>query len=222
MDHLDADRTKAVERYVLGDLSVSEVEEFERHFFDCPQCSEELRALAILQETARVVFSEEGSTRPVAAGAPAREPAPVHEPMATRARWWNIRIFVPALAMLAVAAFLGFEAGERRFGSAPQTVAEFPLYAAARGEETVIAPPAGARFYTLFLDKTWDRDYPSYRAAFVSAGSEKFSMPLAAPAPGQAIHILVPDQALSSGRYVLVISGDGTEVARYPFTLRIE
>jgi len=39
MDHLDAENMKAVERYMLGDLAVSEVEEFERHFFDCPQCS---------------------------------------------------------------------------------------------------------------------------------------------------------------------------------------
>jgi hypothetical protein len=39
MDHSDATGIKAVERYMLGDLSVSEVEEFERHFFDCPQCS---------------------------------------------------------------------------------------------------------------------------------------------------------------------------------------
>jgi len=36
---------------MLGDLSVSEVEEFERHFFDCPQCSEELRVLTIFRRT---------------------------------------------------------------------------------------------------------------------------------------------------------------------------
>ena len=59
MDHLDADQTKAVERYMLGDLSVSEVEEFERHFFDCPQCSEELRTLTLFQANARAVFGEQ-------------------------------------------------------------------------------------------------------------------------------------------------------------------
>lgn len=226
MDHAEATQMSAVERYVLGDLSVSEVEEFERHFFDCPQCSEELRTLAILQDNARVVFSEQ-SLQPIVASEPAKEPVlvnapPVYETKATRASWWNLRILIPAVAMLVVAGFLGFEAGERRGGTSPQSVAEFPLYAAARGEETVIAPQAGAKFYTLYMDKTWERDFPSYRAAFVSSGSEKFSTTLPAPVPGQAMHILIPLQALSSGQYVLVISADGGEVARYPFTLRIE
>ena len=63
---------KAVERYVLGDLSVSEVEEFERHFFDCPQCSEELRTLSVLQDNARAVFLEP-SPRPIPASLPAAE-----------------------------------------------------------------------------------------------------------------------------------------------------
>jgi hypothetical protein len=130
--------------------------------------------------------------------------------------------------MIALAAFLGFEAGERRFGVAPQSVAEFPLYAAARGEETVVAPPAGAPFYTLYMDKTWDRDFTAYRVSILNdAQIERFSMSLAPPAPGQAIHILVPAAALSAGRYTLVISGiddprGPTQTARYPFTLRIE
>jgi len=74
MDHAEAQKLAAAERYVLGDLSVSEVEGFERHFFDCPECSEELKNLAVLRENARAVFIE-GS-------APATEPKP------TRTNWW--------------------------------------------------------------------------------------------------------------------------------------
>ena len=141
---------------------------------------------------------------------------------APRASWWTFKIFVPALALLAIAAFGGYEAGQRRAAPAPQAVAEFPLYAAARGEEPVLAPPSGAKFYTLYMDKTWDRDYPAYRASFITGGAEKFSVLLAAPAPGQSIHILIPAAALPSGRYTLIVSAGGEEVARYPFTLRIE
>src|SRR5215469_1948156 len=223
MDHSEASQMEAVERYVLGDLSVSEVEEFERHFFDCPQCSEELRALAMLRDNARAVFIEQ-SLAPIAASEPASQSEPAKQPeRAVRARWWNFRIWVPAMAMVALAVLGGYEVGEHRSAAAPQTVAEFPLYAAARGEETVIAPPAGAQFYTLYLDKTWDRDFPSYHAAFVTSGSqngsESFSLEVAAPAPGQAIHILVPVGELRAGRYTLVISAGGSEIARYPFAL---
>jgi hypothetical protein len=221
MDHSEAVMMSAVERFVLGDLSVSEVEEFEQHFFDCPQCSEELRALAILQDNARAIFAER-SSRSIEPSVPASEPVPVGGERVRRASWWNFKILIPAFAMLAIATFLGFEAGERRFGLVPQSVAEFPLYAAARGEETVIAPPQGAPLYTLYMDKTWERDFPSYRAAFVASGAERFSVNVPAPAPGQPIHILIPRQALPSGRYILQISGEGAELARFPFTLRIE
>jgi hypothetical protein len=34
MDHPEAVRSNAAERYAIGDLPLMEVEEFERHFFD--------------------------------------------------------------------------------------------------------------------------------------------------------------------------------------------
>lgn len=220
MDHSEASQMEAVERYVLGDLSVSEVEEFERHFFDCPQCSEELRTLSVLQDNARAVLLEP-SPRPAHASLPAAE---------SGAGWWRkwlIPALVPALAMLTVGIFAGYETGVRREGSLIQPVSAFPLYAASRGDEIAIAPPAGAQFYTLYMDRTWDRDFASYRAAVRDESGEKYSMRLDAPAPGRAIHVLVPRGALASGKYTLVVSGTDasgqqTEVARYPFVLRIE
>lgn len=219
MDHSEAAAMNAAERYVLGDLSVSEVEEFERHFFDCPQCSEELRTLSVLQDNARAVFLEP-SPRPV----PASLPAAVLPTTARAAGWWR-NWLVPAMAMLIVGVFAGYQAGAHREG-AVQAVAAFPLYTASRGEETAITP-AGAQFYTLYMDRTWDRDFANYRAAIRDDTGEKYSIRLQAPAPGRAIQFLIPRRALSSGKYVLVISGADdsgrqTEVARYPFTLRIE
>src|SRR5580698_3327083 len=119
MDHPEAIQMKAAERYVLGDLSVSEVEEFERHFFDCSQCSEELRTLAILQDNARAVFLEPGpapspASRPVIEGA---KPG--------RAGWrlnWN---WAPVFAALVAAVFAGYEFGARREAGTPQSIAAY-------------------------------------------------------------------------------------------------
>lgn len=228
MDHSEAIGMGAAERYVLGDLSVSEVEEFERHFFDCPQCSEELRTLSVLQDNARAVFLEP-SPEPVPASLPASEGgAGWRKDWADR--WWRRWLapaLVPALAMLAIGIFAGYETGVRR-GATVQPVSAFPLYAASRGEETAITPPRGAQFYTLYMDRTWDRDFVSYQASIRSEnGKEKFSIDLDTPAPGKAIHVLIPRAALGSGKYSLIIfgadlSGRQTEAARYPFTLRIE
>ncbi len=221
MDHTEATHMKAAERYVLGDLSVSEVEDFERHFFDCSQCSEELRTLAILQDNARAVFLE-----PSPVPSPASLPEIGAKP--ERGGWRFNWMWAPAFAALVAAVFGGYEFGARHARVTPQSIAAYPLYAASRGDETVISPPAGAQFYSLYVDKTWDRDFASYRAIFRDAsGADRFSLAVAAPGPGRAIYILAPLQALPAGKYTVVIlghdsAGAESETARYPFTLRFE
>jgi|HubBroStandDraft_4_1064222.scaffolds.fasta_scaffold218196_2 hypothetical protein len=223
MDHSGATKINAVERYVLGDLSVSDVEEFERHFFDCPLCSEELRLVSVLQDNARAVFIEQSLS-----------PSPASLPAIPRgAGWWSgfLRPWVaaPAFAALVVAMFAGYEAGVRHQSNGLQDISAFPLYAAARGDETVISPPPGAQFYTMYMDRTWERDFPRYRSVVRDdpGGAERYSLRIPPPAPGRSIQVLAPAHALPAGRYVLVIfgadeTGKETEVARYPFTLKFE
>jgi hypothetical protein len=222
MDHLDADQTKAVERYMLGDLSVSEVEEFERHFFDCPQCSEELRALTIFQENARAVFIEQDL---------APMPASAHAPQSA-AGWWRGfsplfvgRQWATALAALVIGIFTGYLALMPH--ESPQAVPHFPIYAQARGEETIVSPPAGSKYYTVYFDKTWEGEYASYRGVVRDAsGAEKFSVPITLGAPSESIEVLCPARALPSGKYVLAVmganAGKDTELALYPYTLQIK
>jgi hypothetical protein len=222
MDHLDAENMKAVERYMLGDLTVSEVEEFERHFFDCPQCSEELRALTIFQENARAVFSEQ-DLAPVPASVPVPKSA---------AGWWGgfsplfgSRQWAMALGALLIGIFAGY--GVFAPHESAQSVSAYPLYAQARGEETIVSPAAASKFYTLYLDKTWDGDYSSYRAVLLdAAGTEQSTVPVNVGAPGEAIHMLIPSHQFAAGKYVLVMrgldNGKDTELARFPFTLRFK
>ncbi len=216
MDHSGAAQMKAVERYVLGDLTVSEVEEFERHFFDCPQCSEELRALTIFQENARAVFLE-----------PEPAPIPVRStvPKSTESGWRGLSPLSYAFALGAL--LMGIFVGRLVFPGAESAAAisAYPLYAQARGEETVVSPAAGSKFYELYLDRTWDSEFVQYRAVLRDAsGTERFSLPVKATAPGEAIHVLIPSRQLSAGKYTLVMLGGGdheAELARFPFTVRL-
>ena len=250
MDHSEAIQMKAVERYVLGDLSVSEVEEFERHFFDCPQCSEELRMLSVLQENARAVFIEQNSAPstsfasasvpvhnpasnlPTSEIKPERKPERKAEPAGWRFSWgalFSPAVLAPAMIVLVAAVFFGFEVGERRMNE-PQSVDAYPIYGASRGSETVVAVPAGAHFFTLFMDRTWDGDFASYRAVIRDdgpAGAERVSMPIRSVAQGHMIQVLLSTRSLSAGRYVLTIlgkdnAGQETKAADYSFTLRFE
>jgi hypothetical protein len=217
---------------MLSDLSVSEVEDFERHFFDCPQCSEELRTLMILQDNARAVYIE-----PVPGLAAASLPA-VLVPPGTKAGWWRdlkgllwLRpsVAAPAFALLVVALVAGYEVGLHRPGIGIQSFSAYPLYAASRGEETVVSPPLGSEYYSLYMDRTWEQNYPSYRAVLQDDPSttERYSTRLTAPASGRPIYVLTPVKALADGKYVLRIlgvddAGNETEVARYPFALRFK
>jgi len=221
MDHLDAVNMQAVERYVLGDLTVPEVEEFERHFFDCPQCSEELRALAIFQENARAVFSEPAPAPVVIAPQSAAPP--------TSPPWWRGFPLLPSFALALGALLIGIFAGYLAFrgGDRALAVDAYPLYAQARGEETVVAPAAGSKFYVLYLDRTWDGSYNNYRAVLRDAsGAERFTVPVEAGSAGDAVHVLMPSRQLPAGKYTLVMlggqTGQETELARFPFTLQLK
>jgi hypothetical protein len=58
MDHAEAARMFAVERYVLGDLGEAQRDEFEDHFFGCTECAEDLRATMTLIAIVKAVFRE--------------------------------------------------------------------------------------------------------------------------------------------------------------------
>ena len=53
MNHADAVKLGAVEKYVLGELNVAERDEFEQHFFECSECASQLEALEALRTTVR-------------------------------------------------------------------------------------------------------------------------------------------------------------------------
>jgi hypothetical protein len=220
MDHSDAEQIKAAERYMLGDLTVSEVEEYERHFFDCPQCSEELRVLVVFQENARAVFREQDlAPKPIATTVPE-----------SAASWWSgwfspplSRQWAVALGALLIGIFAGYAVFQGRDGA--QGISAYPLYAQARGEETMVTPAAGSKFYSMYFDQTWGAEFTSYSAELRDAsGAVKLTVPVNGGAAGEAIHVLVPTHQLSAGRYVLVLaSGDkAKELARFPFTLQFK
>src|SRR6267378_1972281 len=59
MDHNQAARIQAPARYLLGELSLPEREDFEEHFFTCRECAEELRTGAMFAANARAVFRDQ-------------------------------------------------------------------------------------------------------------------------------------------------------------------
>src|SRR5260370_16321693 len=59
MDHNEAIRLQAAVKYVLGELSQVQREEYEEHYFDCAECAIDLKALATFADTTREVLRQE-------------------------------------------------------------------------------------------------------------------------------------------------------------------
>jgi hypothetical protein len=59
MDHEDAVRLQAAEKYVLGELAQELCEAYEEHYFDCQQCATAVIATATFVDGARDIFKEE-------------------------------------------------------------------------------------------------------------------------------------------------------------------
>ena len=56
MDHTEALRLQAAEKYVLKELSPALMEEYEVHFFDCAQCAVDIKAATAFAQAARDAF----------------------------------------------------------------------------------------------------------------------------------------------------------------------
>jgi hypothetical protein len=59
MDHNEAVRLQAAERYLLGTLPKEQHAAYEEHYFDCSVCAEEIKATVAFMESARQVVREE-------------------------------------------------------------------------------------------------------------------------------------------------------------------
>jgi hypothetical protein len=219
MEHKDAIRLQAAERYLLGELSDTERDEFEQHFFACSICGQEVRAGAIFQENARALFREQ----------PGR--------IFAQPGWWEWLSLRPATAwslacllliLLAGASYEALVAHSLKREIAdlrtPQTYASFFLRGATRGAEQVIDLPAKSRFFGLSLDLPPGPMPENCLAELVSeSGTSLFSVPLSKPsAPGEAANVLIPASSVNPGRrYTLIVRNSAAvEIASYHFLVR--
>jgi len=89
MEHTDAVKLQAVEKYILGELPPTLRDEFEAHFFDCAECSQNLRAGMAFVAGSRQYFGEPT----------AREVVLTEKPRDWFA-WLKPLVVIPALAAL--------------------------------------------------------------------------------------------------------------------------
>jgi hypothetical protein len=217
MNHLQAVKTSAPERYLLEEMSELERHAFEEHYFSCADCAEDVRLGALMRDGVKAGFLD--AEKPVSlAGAKA---ASARTP-------WRPSVVIPwaAAAMLALVA--GYQSLRLAPGLEgriqPQALAPITLRPASRGAEPVVPLPAGTAAIALAVDVGASR---GAELAYDLRTGEKSvaSGRVAAPQPGAPLLLLIPAWTLTpAGHYILSIhrASDGDIPDEYRFAVKAE
>jgi len=212
MDHQDAIRSRAAERYVARELSAEEENAFEEHFFDCPRCAEDVRFELTFAANTRA------AARTLAEEAPLRLPKSGF--FAGARAWLRLR---PALAFsfaanLILAAALGYSLLRSAYHPAPARFislyfAPGPTHGAG---DVHIIPPGGTSYLVRFLAPAAKSTSYSYELLDAD-GRHESGASLSSPAgEDESLCFELPLAGLPAGIHTLVVrSGPNGDIVSW-------
>jgi hypothetical protein len=207
LDHNDAVRQQAAEKYVLGELPNALRDEYEEHFFDCAECAVDVKALAAFVDVSREILRA--------------EPENLAEKKAASTQgggwnWFRPIIAVPAFAaLLLVIGYQSFVSIPKAKQAAANRASQILFSSHAlrgvntAGEEgrTLSIRPDEAFF--LDFDFVPTRSFDSYVAQLEDAeGRMLLRAKIVGGNANQEAHLPIPAGMLRPGKYVLAFYGD--------------
>jgi hypothetical protein len=226
MNHNEAKQLQAAEKYLLGELSATQREEYEEHCFDCADCALDLKAMAAFADNAREVLRQE-TTSSVAEGR-----------AAVRGGWFNwlrpivaVSVFAALVLVILYQNTVTIPRG-REAAAVPAAqfiTASFSLQTAnTRGGEEFKLQVRPNEVFALKFDFTPSRTYGSYVGQLQDQSGGSF---LQVNVPGSStnreVQLVVPAGLVKPGKYSLVFTGvpgpsgqaASVEVLRLGFTI---
>ena len=174
MDHNEAVRQKATERYLLDELDPELKDQFEEHLFDCQDCALDVRAAAMFVEQSKIALSEPALTVPTPAPVPAR---------AGWFAWFRPAFAVPVLALLlAVVGYQNFVTYPHLMQAAnqPQVGPWASVNVSTRGTASIVVKPHRGEGFGLLVNLPPEDGFASYSADLYNpAGKKEWSSPIA-------------------------------------------
>jgi hypothetical protein len=225
MDHDEAVRLQAAEKYLLGQLPKEQHAAYEEHYFDCSVCAEEIKATAAFMESARQVARKQALQT-----IDAKRLTPATSSNGGWFAWLKPAFAIPVVAALLV--FIGYQNGVtiprlKDSSSAPIISSSFQLLGSVRGGSegsdsgNKVRVKQGESFLLKFdftptgttSEYSWQLLDPSGRPVrFGTLGGDKKYQTVALPVVGGV---------QNAGKYSLVFFGDanGNEAQRLTFTV---
>src|SRR5882762_3020265 len=207
MDHDEAIQLQAAVKYVLGELSPVQREEYEEHYFDCAECASDLKAAAGFVDAAREVLRQETASSLAKDSVAARGGWP---------GWFQPVAAVPAFAaLLLVIAYqntvtIPHAREEATSGAAQLFVSSrAPKMALTRGGEEVKLSVRPNESLPLKFDFT---PTPSFDAYVCQLQDESGRSLLQLRVPGsftnKELNLVISANRVTPGKYTLVFTGD--------------
>jgi anti-sigma factor RsiW len=224
MDHADVIARMSAENYLLGQLTPAEGEEFEEHYFTCPECIEDLKSGLALTQKLRAHFRAE----PGLVSVPAPRPA-VWRWLRPAVAWAAAAVMLLAILVFQSLVTVPRLRSRAAFSGHAQALPAFSLVtlgARAAAPMVVRADPAAPLAF--FVDVPPQDGFVSYTCRLqTEAGAPRFSVDVPAGQSRDPALLFVPAGTLAPGRFVLIMEGhkagapgmgtQGELVARYEF-----
>jgi hypothetical protein len=222
MDHGDASRLMASEKYLLDELSPAEMEAFEEHLFACPECALDVRAGSLFLEHGKLELAN---------------PSPKVDRIPAEARpsrgfpWWR-PAFIPAMAILLIV--VGYQnlvtlpamKGALAENKLPRLLSAASLVSStSRGATPSLIEVRRGEQFLLPVDIQPQAAFQSYVVELQNpAGRVEWSLPVSAESAKNTLPLQVPG-VNQAGHYEVVVrgrnaTGEYSEVGRYPFDLQ--
>jgi len=207
MDHQQAIKMQAAERYLLQELSEEERESFEDHYFTCTECADEVKAAYIFADNAKAVMADWPA------------PAPRAERQSFNFWEWLRPVLVPAMAVLLLGvtvyqSVLVIPRLERQLetATAPRALPSVVARAATRGEPAVVQLSPNDQFVQVILDINTTQPVSSYSSqVYDESGNLRFTIPSVVPSGGGSLNLLLPASELKPGRYTIKVEPSGPD-----------
>lgn len=226
MNHADAVRMNATEKYLLNELNSAELDRFEEHMFDCQECTLDVRAAAAFLEQSKNILAKAAVPMPIPVRTPALAPTPSH---------W-LAWLRPGYAMAAMAA-LAFVIGYQNLVSIPKMKgalqnphvmpwASVNVGTWGAGGPTISIPPKQS--FLLFVRIPPEAGYARYTADLYNpSGKLEWSLTFPATAGQDQWPMQVPGADRQAGTYTLKVrgntaAGESRDLGRTSFDLQIQ
>jgi len=227
MDHNETIQLQAAVKYVLGELTPAQREEYEEHYFDCAECAMDIKALATFADTTRELLRRERETQRAAELAPAR---------GGWLSWLQPVVAVPAMAaLLLIIAYqntVTIPQAKQEGGSGAAQIAfsAYPLRGVnTAGDEGRKLSIRAAEAFSVDFDFVPTRSYDNYICQLEDAeGHVLLRSKIAGGNANQEAHLPIPAGMLHPGKYILAFYGDPgasgeanrqNDAGRLPFTV---